>query len=382
MNELETIDAVLRDEPVPPEHADLAALVREVRADAPEIRPAFEQRLEKRVEQGFPKQPRRDSTRRGPSLLAPSLALACTILIAGVFVFAGVVGNGGDDAIERGQGDSFSESGGGESGSSAAPATKSAPRTPPAAGAPGAFTSESQPLRPAQRDGTLAAPGRPRVVTRNAALTLRAPEDDFAEVTDGVLTVADDAGAVVQRSTVTERAGRGYARYDLRVPTSRLDETLAALSRLADVRSRNASTDDITGAYVSARDRLDDARAERRALLRRLARADSENEADAIRASLRDARRRIALAERDVRRVRAQADRARLDVTVESTGASGAWTPGDAVDDAGRVLEVMLGVLLVALAILGPLAVLAALLVASSRVARRRRREAALRPGG
>jgi hypothetical protein len=79
-----------------------------------------------------------------------------------------------------------------------------------------------------------------------------------------------------------------------------------------------------------------------------------------------------------VRRVRARADRARVAVTVESTGRSGAWTPGDAVDDAGRILEVAAGVLLVAAALLAPLALLAAIGVAGARSTRRRRREAAL----
>jgi Tfp pilus assembly protein PilX len=69
-------------------------------------------------------------------------------------------------------------------------------------------------------------------------------------------------------------------------------------------------------------------------------------------------------------------------VTVESTGESGAWTPGDALDDAGRVLEVTAGIVLVVGAVLAPFVVLALLAAGGGRVVRRRRREAALRPGG
>ena len=44
-----------------------------------------------------------------------------------------------------------------------------------------------------------------------------------------------------------------------------------------------------------------------------------------------------------------------------AAAAGGRWTPGDALGDAGRVLEVVVGVLVIALAVLLPLAILAAL---------------------
>ena len=56
----------------------------------------------------------------------------------------------------------------------------------------------------------------------------------------------------------------------------------------------------------------------------------------------------------------------------------GAWSPADAARDALRVLEVIAGVLLIGLAVLGPLAILAALVAGSARWTTRRRRERAL----
>ena len=56
----------------------------------------------------------------------------------------------------------------------------------------------------------------------------------------------------------------------------------------------------------------------------------------------------------------------------------GAWTPGDAWHDAKRVLEVIAGVALIALAIALPLALLAALVGLALRLGRRRSREHAL----
>jgi hypothetical protein len=105
-----------------------------------------------------------------------------------------------------------------------------------------------------------------------------------------------------------------------------------------------------------------------------------------VRARLRDNGRRIERAQRTVARLRARTDLARVDVTVVATrsragGAGGGahqWTPGDAARTALRVLEVVLGAILVALAVLLPLAVVAGLATAGTRAARRRRREAAL----
>jgi uncharacterized membrane protein len=54
------------------------------------------------------------------------------------------------------------------------------------------------------------------------------------------------------------------------------------------------------------------------------------------------------------------------------------WTPGDALRDAGRVLEVIAGVLVIAVAILLPIAIVAALAAYANRGVTRRRRERAL----
>ena len=56
----------------------------------------------------------------------------------------------------------------------------------------------------------------------------------------------------------------------------------------------------------------------------------------------------------------------------------GAWTPGDAFDDALRVLEVAAGVLVVAAAVLLPLALIWLLAWLARRGVSRRRRERAL----
>src|SRR3712207_544439 len=101
-------------------------------------------------------------------------------------------------------------------------------------------------------------------------------------------------GGCVQSSSVrTDDTTGGGGTFELRVRVSRLDRTVAELSRLAHVVERTQDAQDITAPYVSARTRLRDARAERAGLLRQLANAQTLDETERIRASLRLVNRRI-----------------------------------------------------------------------------------------
>jgi hypothetical protein len=66
------------------------------------------------------------------------------------------------------------------------------------------------------------------------------------------------------------------------------------------------------------------------------------------------------------------------DRALAGDGGGGGWGLGDAVDDAGKVLAVTAGVLLVSAAVLGPLAILAVLIWLGVRALTRLRRERAL----
>jgi hypothetical protein len=102
-----------------------------------------------------------------------------------------------------------------------------------------------------------------------------------------------------------------------------------------------------------------------------------------LRARLEIVSREIAAARRVLRRVNNQANFA--DVSVELVASrgtdddgAGAWTPGDAWDDALRVLEVVAGVALIAAAVLLPIALVWLLAWLALRGVSRRRRERAL----
>ncbi|HEV2786750.1 MAG TPA: DUF4349 domain-containing protein, partial [Solirubrobacteraceae bacterium] len=226
-----------------------------------------------------------------------------------------------------------------------------------------------------------------RKVERNASLALETPAGDFDRtIADVQARVASFGGIVASAQVGESDAAGGEATFDLRIPADRLDRALAALAKLGDVTERSQSMQDITASFGSAQERLSDARAERRGLLRALARASTQAQIDSVKAQLRSVAGRIGALKGELSSLRRRADLATVLLTVRATGERGAggggghWTPGDAAGDAVRVLEVVAGVLLIGLAVLVPAALLGAAIALGVRLSRRRRREAALDP--
>jgi hypothetical protein len=364
VEELERLDAALAGSP----GADpgLEALVRDVRAEAPEMAPAFRAELDDRVRAGFPRA-RRFAWRPSRMLLVPALGAAATLLIAVVVI--GVAGGGGGT-----MGDSASRGAGTVSG-----AAPSAGAAPPTATAESATPQKSAPVAPPAAGG---ASGRQ--VERAAQLTLTTAPAGVQDVADGVIRTAAALDGYVETSQISSGDEGGGASLRLRVPSARLDEAIARLSDLAHVGSLTRASTDITAPITSATARLSDARAERSALLRALGKATTDREIASLRERLRLNRSQIAALKGELAGLRRRANLATVDVTVQGTspkaggGTGGAWTPKDALHDALRVLEVAAGVTLVAGAVLVPLALLAALGALAARGRRRRRRDAAL----
>jgi hypothetical protein len=222
-------------------------------------------------------------------------------------------------------------------------------------------------------------------VDRDAALVLATPTDDVEKTADGVIEVTDRYEGFVLRSNVSggdeSRAG---GTLELRIPSNRLQPALRDLSELAHVRSRTQTTQDITARFVSARSRLNDALAERRALLRQLARATTPNETASIRARLRLANRQIAAVRSVLRGLGNRVDFSKVSVAIEADQSlkhsDGGWSLGDALHDALGILGTMVGIAVVSLAVLIPLAIIAALAWLGASTFRRTRRERALGP--
>jgi hypothetical protein len=410
---LRELDAALTQEPTA--DPDLVALVADVAAAKPEPSAAFLASLDARVHAGFPREPapqRRDSASkpswharlRRPQILAPGFGLAA---VAALVILVASSGGGSDDnassssssstrqtlaakallpsAAEKSAAEALSaarEPAPSSSADSAAPIPQpEAASTTSSSGAASKSAPSLTPTAPAGGDGVSQ---QDRKVQRAADLTLTPSPDDVQKTADGVVRETQAAGGYVQESDISTRASAGSASFTLRIPSAHLDDTLARLSKLAHVGALNQSASDITSAFVSAADQLSDARAERAALLRALGKATTTRQITSLKARLADNRSEIAQRKGALDAQRRRADLATVSVAVEGkrTAAKkndgGAWTPRDALHDAGRVLEIAGGVALIALAVLAPLAILAALALLTSRTLRRRRREGAL----
>lgn len=352
-----------------PVERELQELALALRADTPEPDPAFGTALGERVRAGFPPEPgsRRARVRdalagarrlRLPRLRRPPMpALAgVAALVVGLAVAVSLEGEEERNATSPAVGDGAGES---------------------------LQTTPVQPRSVAPGDGGF-VPGRERRIERSASLTLAAPADELDRVANEVTAVTDRHRGFVLRSSVSSGdEGAEGGSFDLRIPAARLQPALRDLSGLADVRSRSQTGQDITREYVSARDRLDAARAERRGLLRRLARADSDAEAEAIRQRLDIVAGQIRGLRGQLRDLRLRTDYVAVSVTLvdkegnRDFGPAGGGTE-DALDDAVGSLEGALNLTVRALGVAIPLGILAGLTWLGGRLAIRRRRESAL----
>jgi hypothetical protein len=236
-------------------------------------------------------------------------------------------------------------------------------------------------LRSSGDAGPGAAPGRVQQLA--ASLSLTATPADVQAVSDGVARLAvRDEGFVEDSHVQVRQHGSNEATLTLRLPSARLNAALAAIGQLAPVSSESQSLQDITNTYDSARQRLADATAERAALLRALAKATTEGQIDSLRERLSQASGAIAQARSSLQAVSRRASTAEVEVTVlgDSQGGSEGLTLHRGLRDAGHVLTVALIVLLIAAAVLVPLALLVAALAGAHALWRRFSRERALRP--
>jgi hypothetical protein len=368
--ELAALDDALAGRPVDPDLADLAELAILVRDERPAADPAFAHSLDERARRGFPPAPKRRRAFTWPKFTLPALGLAASVFL--VVLIATSVPNG---------------SGGGDSGGGGSASSQAAPNTDEAASPKQSARSEDSAGGAASSSPALAAPapttpGRRRYVERSALITLATTPRAIDGAAAKVIAVADDLGGYVASSQITSGEG---GTFELRVPERRLQRALERLSAIGKVRNRTQAAQDITGSVVSVRSRLRDARTERESLLKQLAKATTTNETTSIRARLRIVSRQIAAAKSDLRSVKRRASTSSVSVTLEADKDAGAtaggnddWSPGDALKDAGRVLEVTASVLLVAGAVALPLGLIALLVWLAARQASHRRRERAL----
>ena len=291
---------------------------------------------------------------------------------------SGASGAGGSIATEEAPSSSSSGSG----GSSDSAAKQAAPN---AAGDSASRGHDRPPLPPPQPGNPNADGRNRRYVERSAQIVIATPPRDIDRAAAKIIKVADDLGGFVVSSQVSSGSS---GEFELRVPERRLQRALSRLSAVGKVRERTQASQDVTGAVVSVEGRLKDARTERASLLRQLGKATTVNQTTSIRERLRLVSGQIAAAKRDLRSVKRRASYSTISVQLLADRRAGSsagddddesgWTPGDALRDAGRILEVSAGVLVVAGALALPVGLVALLVWLAMRQAAQRRRERAL----
>jgi hypothetical protein len=386
--ELEAMDAALGAGTVTaedPAERELQELALALEAESAAPTPAFEGELRERVEKGFPRErrlphlalPSLPSVRRPPlpalgGLAAALVALAVAVSLSG--------GDERDGAASLRDGELKSDSAAPRKavGSAGGGATSATPSE-------GLAAPSVAPAPPPGRGGF--APGeRERRIERAASITLAAPEDRLDGVADGINRLTERYDGFVLRSSLSSGdEGTTGGDFELRIPAERLQGALADLSKLADVRSRTQNGDDVTPQFVSAEERLQAARAERRSLLRRLERAPKDSAAEAIRRRLDLNAGEIRGLRSTVRELRTRTNYASVTVTLKpADGEDGASLHEDgdglrgAADDALESLSDSVELAIRILGVLLPLGLLTGGLAFGARSVRRRRREATL----
>jgi len=227
--------------------------------------------------------------------------------------------------------------------------------------APGTAVPEDLPT---DQGDTQADQVKDRKVEETASLELTTEFKKVADISNSVMQITDNAKGYVERSDLNSNDGVSSAYLTLRVPSDRLSNVLSEISKLADVTSRNQSTQDITSEYKSASDSLDSLNAQRKSLLKRLERAETETEAESLRVQLSSLKSQIEQTKSQRRAVKNRASFSTVEVSIqtadshqEASSKNNGWSIGDALTDAGKFLQTVLGVLILVLAALLPILV-------------------------
>ena len=377
-----------------PELREVQELGLLLRADAPEPAAEYCEWLDERVENGFPKKPAPGPARwkrwvLEPAALVGMVAAAVLVLSVGLGALSGGSsdesgGGGGGAAESSGGGGSVAASGGQDGGATSEPEVIDPSVSAKSGGSEDRALARSSPGVALPPSGRGFAPGRSdRKIERSIALELEMPVAEMSRVAEQVTAVTNRHGGFVLNSSVNSGREDGGGDFSLRIPSDRLRPALRELAELAPVIRQSQDGRDVTRQHVTAKDRLQAARAERRSLLRRLEEATTDQEAQAIRQQLDLVSGEINGLRAQLRELRLRTDYAVVNVSLlvagdhdDNGGVGGSFD--DAVDDAGDLLVGFAGILIRVMALGVPLALIALAAWLGTRGLRRRRRESAL----
>jgi len=369
-------------------------LTADLRALRPAPRPEFTAELDQRAAAGFPRRSRLSlksppdlfTAMRGKGPAHPRrLLLAGGLAVLAIAIATAVIATGGS---ETNNGSHLSL----VNPAAEAPESREHPNefsreeaaeeiersSQTATSASSAATAEGS--VPANLDGSFRL--HHRAVERSATIVLGADPADVADDSAKVFEAVHAHDGIVLRSSTEEGpAGEAGASFELLIPSNKLGDALAAFSAIDEVRSRHEATADITAPTVTTGELLQESKARIDSLLTQLEGAETEPEREAVEAELRQERRHRSALRAQLQRLERRADLSRVSLRIETgaaedPSAGGAWGVEDALGDAGQILAVAAAVTVVALAILGPIALLALLAWLTHRawVRRERRR--------
>jgi len=436
--ELAAVDAGLLGLEVAPDLQDLAELASDARAEAPAPESDFAAKLDEWAAAGFPRDGRVSDGGEGerrpalgslrerlrtvlPRRLLLPVGAAATVLVAtavGISVSDQLGGSKNLTAGPTNQSASVPESSSTQQDTNRANDQVS----PGARGEAGgrATYSQFQPARPKATDQSAqqalpslrptvqplgsatsagALIGGPRKVAQNAQLVLSTEPQDVRDAADGVVGVVDRYGGYVVSSNVTSgkapaptpvpengraaRSQQGSGTFELRIPAQHLQAALGDMSKLAHVTSRTEGVKDITKRFDEAKADVHDLNVERANLLTQLGNAVTIAEQDSIKARIKVVENQLASARDHYGHVKDRIHMVPVSVEIRGqagvdSGGGGAWSIGDAFHDAGRVLTVMAGILLISAAVLVPIGLIVGVAWLTARAVIRKRREDAL----
>jgi hypothetical protein len=387
-------------------------LLDAVRDERPSIDDEFAAMLDERAARGFPRRrPSRwsalaDRVRAVPPrrLIAPAGAVATLLVVVGVSISAlGGFGSesGSTSSAPVATSSKASGSGGGGGGNVgtalSGPKPAQAPTAPPTPdGAEFKLRGAGAQAYPAIRApvGTRAQ----RKVASTADLTLSTDPGKVRDVAGQVTEVVRRYNGLVISSEIT--SGKGGppqpiplqetvpinpslgAEFQLRIPAAKLEPALDDLSGLGLVVSRTEGSQDITARFNVARERIASLTSERDVLIAQLAKATTPEAIHAIKHRLAIVRHELNGTQGRLSQLHERVAMVPVHLSVEArggaSGGGGGFGLDDAVHDAGRVLTVATGVLLISLAVLVPLTLIAIVAWLVFRSVNRWRRERAL----
>jgi hypothetical protein len=237
-------------------------------------------------------------------------------------------------------------------------------------------------------DGFLAAKGRD--IERSAYVVLGTRPGEVAGAAAKVFEAVHAASGVVLHSKVRSgSAGATGAYFELLIPSDKLDDALSSFSQIAEVRERHDATNDITAPTIGTGEELRDSNAAIEGLLKELGDVETEAERESVEARLREERGRHAAIRARLDHLDKRASMSEVTVRIVTGRGAGVtpaapssgddnWGVGDALHDAGHILTIAAGVVLIALAVLAPIGLIALALWLANRFRLRRLRERTL----